>query len=261
MTNSMQLPDFSLAQIKIADKQLFNELKQVDKQINHYLFQDKKENWEEICQPLINLENNVLLKWSVISHLNNVASNDIVRALYEKCLPKIIDFQIKLNQNPDLYQQIKRMDNHPALSIAQKKAIFNSLRDFKLTGINLPKTKKEQFNKLQPELSALQNKFSQNTIDSTQEWKKLLTHDTQLAGVPKKEQESLQTTNGWQVGTDFHSYQTITKYAQDRKLREEVYYHYVIKSSELENAKYDNTKIMSDIIKKKARSSSIARFF
>ena len=108
MTNSMQLPDFSLAQIKIADKQLFNELEQVDKQINHYLFQDKKENWEEICQPLINLENNVLLKWSVISHLNNVASNDIIRALYEKCLPKIIDFQIKLNQNPDLYQQIKR---------------------------------------------------------------------------------------------------------------------------------------------------------
>lgn len=172
MIKSKQLPNFSLEYIKIADKQLFNELEQVDQQIDYYLLQDKKENWEEICQPLINLENNVLLKWSVISHLNNVASNDIVRALYEKCLPKIIDFQIKLNQNPELYQQIKRMDNHPALSIIQKKAIFNSLRDFKLTGINLPKTKKEQFNKLQQELSILQNKFSQNLLIALRNGKK-----------------------------------------------------------------------------------------
>lgn len=260
ITVMIELPNFSSSYIKTADKQLFKELEQVDNEIKRYLSNTKQENWDEICQPLINLENNILLQWSVISHLNNVASDTDIRHLYEKCLPKIIDFQLKLNQNPALYKEISRLDNHPSLSFAQKKAILNSLKDFKLTGVHLPNNDKEKLKSLQHSLSNLQNKFSQNTIDCAKEWKYLIIKEEKLEGIPKKEKDSFKIQNGWQIGADFHSFHVVSKYAKNRELREKVYYHYVTQCSEFNKSNYDNSQIMIDILSNRQSIAKILSF-
>ena len=82
------------------------------------------------------------------------------------------------------YEEIKNSSAFSELSIPKQKAITNAIKDFYLAGVNLPESEKEKLLELKGSLSTLSTQFSNNVLDSTQEWRKVITDVSELSGVP-----------------------------------------------------------------------------
>ncbi|MBT5292293.1 MAG: oligopeptidase A, partial [Cellvibrionales bacterium] len=107
-----------------------------------------KFTYAALAQPLEEISDRLSKAWSPVNHMNSVVSNDELREAVNACLPKISEYETALGQNQALYQAFETLansDEFTTLSMAQKKSINNSLRDFRLFGVALADDKKSQF--------------------------------------------------------------------------------------------------------------------
>ncbi|HET8850415.1 MAG TPA: oligopeptidase A, partial [Marinobacter sp.] len=112
------------------------------------LAQQDEPTWETLAQPMQELENHLSNAWSVISHLNGVKNSDDLRKVYKNCLEKLTEYSTEISQNEALceaYKKLAARDDFKDLSEAQRKAIANTLRDFRLGGVDLPEDKKKRY--------------------------------------------------------------------------------------------------------------------
>jgi oligopeptidase A len=215
--------------------------------------------WENLVEPLENADDRLNKAWSPVSHMNSVINSDELRDAYNACLPKLSEYSTEMGQNEALfnaYRYIAESPEYASLTVAQRKIISNALRDFKLSGIALNADKKQRFKDITQELSKLASKFEENILDATNAWSKLLTNETDLAGLPPtalaqaKQTAELAGKEGWMITLQFPSYQAVMTYADNRELRREHYEAYSTRASELgANAKeWDNTGNMEKIL-------------
>lgn len=115
---------------------------------------------------------------------------------------------------------------------AQKTILEHSLRDFRLSGIDLPPEAQKRYAEVQSKLSELGSKFSNQLLDATQAWTKHITDEAALAGLTDSAKAQMAAAaqakglDGWLISLEFPSYYPVMTYAQDRALREEVYAAY-----------------------------------
>lgn len=141
-------------------------------------------------------------------------------------------------------------------SIAQKKAIENSLRDFELSGIGLSEDKQQRYGEIVTRLSELNSQFSNNVLDATMGWEKLIENEAELAGLPESALQAAQQSaeskglKGYRFTLEIPSYLPVMTYCENRALREEMYHAYATRASEQgPNAgKWDNSKVMEEIL-------------
>ncbi|MEN0108411.1 MAG: oligopeptidase A, partial [Pseudomonas sp.] len=101
--------------------------------------------------------------WSPVSHLNAVCNNAELRQAYEACLPKLSEYWTELGQNRALFQAYETLANSPAAAsfdVAQTTILENALRDFRLSGIDLPAAEQQRYGAIQMKLSELGSRFS-----------------------------------------------------------------------------------------------------
>ncbi|MBT1452208.1 oligopeptidase A [Glaciecola sp. XM2] len=213
---------------------------------------DGEISYENLVSKLEQADDELSQLWSPIGHMNSVVSNDDLRAAHDACLPLLSEYSTYLGQHEKLcalYQALQKSPAYDALSMAQKKVVDNAVRDFTLSGVALPQEKKTRFAAIRSELSDLSSQFSNNVMDATLDFTKHVTDEAQLSGLPDSakaaarqaaEQKSLE---GYLFTLDIPSYLPIAMYADDRKLREEMYRAYSTRASELDSTegKFDNT--------------------
>ena len=215
--------------------------------------------WDNLIEPLEDMDDRLGRMWSPVSHMNSVVNSDALRDAYNNCLPLLSEYSAEMGQNIELYkayQSIKDSDGFKQLDTAQKKIIDNALRDFHLSGIDLPDEKKKRFREIRQQLSKLTSKYEENVLDATQAWTKHITDEKQLAGLPEsalamsKQAAEAKELEGWLFTLNFPSYYAVVSYADDRALREEMYQAYSTRASDQgPNAgEYDNSEIMQDIL-------------
>jgi len=217
--------------------------------------------WLDLVEPLENATEQLGRSWGVVSHLNAVADTPELRVAYGAMLPKVTAFFASLGQNLALYQRYKELRNSSAfeaLSVDQKKAIENSLRDFRLGGAELPDADKPRFAQIQDEQAILAKAFSDHVLDATDAFVHVVTSIDDLAGLPKDVIASAADTakqkglEGWAFTLHFPSYYSVQQYAENRSLRRLLYEAYVTRASELAvqygrgQLEWDNTQNMID---------------
>jgi oligopeptidase A len=165
-----------------------------------------------------------------------------------------------LGQNEDLYKAYNALANSPAyaeLDIAQKKVIDNALRDFRLSGVELSHDDRERYKQISQSLTELTAKFEENLMDATHAWKKHITDETLLSGLPDSTRDMAaqfaqrDELDGWLFTLDFPSYMPVMSYADNRDFREEMYTAFATKASDQgpTAGQWDNTEIMANILK------------
>ncbi len=215
--------------------------------------------WENFVQPLNDLNDRLNKMWSPVSHLNNVANTDELRAAYNAGLPKMSEYSSEIGQNKALYDGYKSIADSAdfqKLSPAQRKIIDNELRDFHLSGIDLPPEKQSRYREIQQALSSLSTRFSENLLDATHHWHKHITDAEQLSGLSDSVRELLQHNaeqaelEGWVVTLDMPCYLPVMNYADDRSLRQELYTAFATRASDQgpDAGKWDNSELMSEIL-------------
>lgn len=215
--------------------------------------------WESLVHPLNLLEDRLARVWSPVRHMNSVVNGEDLRAAYNACLPKLSDYGTELGQNVDLYEAYKSLEQGPdreQLDAAQRKVIHDALRDFHLSGVDLPADRKARYKVIAQELSHLQSRFEENVLDSTHAWNRQVTDAAELAGLPDSALDMLAQTarqadrEGWVITLEFPSYHAVMTHARNRALREEVYTAFVTRASDQgpHDRSYDNSALMEQIL-------------
>lgn len=265
------LPDFQSIKTSHIEPALNNTITEHAKTLKKLLSSKSKYNWQNLMMPLIEANEKLTYVWGLISHLNMVVNKPSLRKIYNKCLPKITAYYISLGQNRELYEavfSITKNKGYPKLDFAQKKILENMLRDFRLAGIDLPETKRKQYSVLQEKLSKLQSKFSENVLDATNAWSKLITDQKTLKGLPEYIiNAALQNAKqikkeGWLLTLHAPFYQAVLTYADHAALRKEIYLAYVARASShgKHSKKLDNSKLINEILKLRYQLSGLLGF-
>lgn len=223
------------------------------------LIQQTSPTWENTIQPLINLGDKLGKMWSPVSHLHGVQNTPALREIYTQCLPKLSAYSTELGQNKglfNLYHTLLHSPEFAGYSQAQKQAITHAIRDFKLAGVDLDDAQKERFGEIKKRLSACTTAFSNNVLDATQAWSKLITDKAELVGLPDSTLDLAAQTaqekgmTGYLITLDFPLYYPVMTYCENRALREELYTAYCTRASDVgpyANT-YDNTALTTEIL-------------
>ncbi|HWX11282.1 MAG TPA: M3 family metallopeptidase, partial [Trinickia sp.] len=202
--------------------------------------------------------------WGIVGHLNGVADTPELRATYGENLPRVTEFWSSVGQNLALFEKYKAIAASPeygTLSPERKKILDNALRDFRLSGAELPEEKKPRFTELQERQAALAKAFSDHVLDATNAYAYIAKSEAELAGMPDDVVEAARQAaesagvDGWKFTLHFPSYFPVMQYAAHRPMRETMYRAYVTRSSELGavygagKAEWDNTEIVADLMK------------
>ena len=110
-------------------------------EVERVVAQDAPFTWDNLCQPLAEVDDRLSRIFSPVSHLNSVQNSPELREAYEQCLPLLSEYGTWVGQHEGLYQayrSLKEGAGFAVLTKPQKKAVENSLRDFELSGIGLP---------------------------------------------------------------------------------------------------------------------------
>ena len=256
--NIETLPQFSkfhVEQIKPAVETLIAENLE---QINQIVSNPEPASWENLVEPLEVLDNRFERIWGPIKHLDAVKSSDEWHQAYTECLPLVSEYHTLVGQNQKLFQKFKQLaesETFNTFNFAQQKVIENALRNFRLSGIDLPEAKQQRFKAISKKLSELSSQFANHVLKSTQAWSMLITDKNDLAGLPESALALLahyaqqKGKQGWLITLDFPSYHAVMTYAEDRSLREAVYRVYSTRASDqFFDPQYDNSEIIEQIL-------------
>ncbi|WP_274872288.1 oligopeptidase A [Serratia marcescens] len=215
--------------------------------------------WDNLCQPLAESDDRLSRIWSPIGHLNSVKNSPELRAAYEQALPLLSEYGTWVGQHEGLYQAYRSLKEgaaFEALSVPQRKAVDNALRDFELSGIGLSADKQQRYGEIVARLSELGSTYSNNVLDASMGWSKLITDEAELSGLPESALAQAQAMaqakeqDGWLLTLDMPSYLPVLTYADNRALREEMYRAFATRASDQgPNAgKWDNSEVMAETL-------------
>jgi oligopeptidase A len=215
--------------------------------------------------------------WSVVGHLNAVADTPELRAVYGENLPRVTEFWSSVGQNLALYEKYKALhasSDFASLTGERKKILGNALRDFRLSGAELPEDQKPHFAELQERQAALSKAFSDHVLDATNAYAYIVEagNEAQLAGLPEdvveaaREAAEREGKTGYKFTLHFPSYFPVMQYSENRPMREAMYRAYVTRASELGpqygNGKpeWDNTAVLAEQLKLRAEEAHMLGF-
>jgi len=253
-----QLPDFENIKpehVKPAVEQCINDARQT---IDDVLARGEF-SWNGLIEPLTDADEKLEHVWAPVSHLNSVVSTPELREAHDSCLPLLSDYATYVGQHKglfDAYETLRNSDEFAELTEAQQKLINDTLRDFRLSGVDLPADKKKRYAEISSRLSDLSSKFSNNLLDATHAWTCLITDESRLAGLPDSIKEAAKETaadqekEGWLFTLDIPSYLPVMLYAEDRELRKDMYQAFVTRASETgpNGGKFDNSAVMDETL-------------
>ncbi len=271
MTNPDYFPMFSSIKPENIVRTVKETLDFCQHSVEQLINNEKIFTWDNLCKPLSIIHDRLHKVWGPIEHLYSVKSSVKLLKAYEECLPYFAKYHTWMGQNIELYNaycSLRNSKHYEELSIEQKKSISNSIRDFKLSGINLSRIQQKKYGKIIYRLSELSFIFNNNVLDATMGWRKLITDDQQLTGIPqisldiahnKAKSENYQ---GWLLTLDNPCYLSVMTYADNEKLRKELYQAYNTRASDQgPNAgKWDNTPIIDEILALRYELSTMLGF-
>ncbi len=216
---------------------------------------DFPSDWQAIARNLDVSTERLGLAWGAVSHLNSVADTPELRAAYNAALPRVTEFWTRLGSDERLYAKYKAID--PAsLNAEQTQAHKNALRAFVLGGAELQGAAKERYAAIQERLAEITQKFSENTLDATDQFVLCVCED-QLKGVPADVVQATRDAaqkdgqEGHRLSLKMPVYLPVMQFADSGALREQLYKAHVTRASDqsAQDAKqYDNTDLMKEIL-------------
>ncbi len=219
--------------------------------------------------PLDDANERLRRAWGQVAHINAVMNSPSLREVYNANLGRITQYFTELSQNEALFRKYKALrasPNFSALTLAQKKVIVNELRDFRLGGAELPTDRKARFREVNERLAQLSSKFNDNLLDATNDFELIIQDSAQLSGIPEDVLEAAHRDAaqlgkaGWKFTLQMPSYLPAMQYGHNRDLRERLYRAYATRAAEFGNPAWDNTALISDILKLRREQAHLLGF-
>ncbi|HET7162465.1 MAG TPA: M3 family metallopeptidase [Rhodanobacteraceae bacterium] len=233
--------------------------------------QPQSDTFDRVMLEQERLDQRLSHAWAPVSHLHAVADSKELRAAYEEAEEKITDFASALGQNRDLYAAVQTVADAPEFAQRarpERALVEHTLRDFRLSGVALEEPARTRFREIANELAKLTTAFSNAVLDATDAWYERIEDARDLAGIPESGRAVLheyareRDLEGWLVTLKQPSVQAVLTYADNRSLRERVYWAYQTRASDQgPNAgKFDNSERMQKILALRHEAAQLLGF-
>lgn len=209
--------------------------------------------------------------WGKVTHLQSVSDSPELREAHNAVLPKVSAFFAKIPLNPALWARLKA--GAASASGRAVEGVFARLRDetvagFVEAGADLPDDKRARLEALEGELAQLTQKYSENTLDSTNAWQLVVEDESRLRGLPphavaaardaaRKKGLGSDEKPAWRFTLHGPSQEPVMLYAEDESLRREVWSAAVQVGAEAEGGKWDNGPLVQKILALRAEKSAL----
>jgi len=269
LLNFSGLPRFSEIQPEHVTTAADDLLQHNRDEVSRLLADEAAPTWQNFVEPLDNANEKISRAWGQVSHLNAVMNSPELREVYNLNLPKITQYYAELGQNLALFAKFKALresKEFEKLNAARKKIIGNEIRDFRLSGAELAEDKKARFLEIQEELSALCSRFSDNLLDATNDYVLVIEDAKLLSGIPVDDMQAAEEAaktagkKGWLFNLKAPSYMPVMQYADSRELREKLYIAYSQRASEFGKVEWDNTPLITQIIRLRSEEANLLGF-
>jgi len=211
-------------------------------------------SYEKVLKPLQDLDEELGLFFTPLSHLNSVMNSDETQKAYEESLPLLSKFGSEMAQNEALFHKIEKIK---AQSDEAKKVVEHDVRDFVLSGVNLPEKEKKRMEEISLKLSELSNNFSQNLLDATNAYELIIEDAKDVEGMPQSDidaaKEELDGKTVYKFTLQIPSYLAYMTYGPNRAYRKALSKEYVTRAPQ-------NAEVIDQILALKNEKAKLLGF-
>ena len=211
-------------------------------------------SYEKVLKPLQDLDEELGLFFTPLSHLNSVMNSEETQKAYEESLPLLSKFGSEMAQNVELFKKIEQIkaDSEEAQTV-----VAHDIRDFVLSGVNLPDTEKKRMEAISLKLSELSNNFSQNLLDATNAFELIIKDAKDVEGMPQADIDAAKVEvdgkTAYKFTLQIPSYLAYMTYGPNRDYRKELSRAYATRAPE-------NEKVIDEILALKNEKSKLLGF-
>jgi len=238
--------------------ELKTRLKNNNKQIDELL---KKENktYKNFVKPMQMMDEYLEHFFTPLSHLNSVNNSDETQKVYAESLPIITEYSTQISQNIEMYKAYKEIQENEkdTLNFEQLRVLDLNIQGFELSGAHLSEKIKKRLAEINIKKSELSNNFSQNLLDATNNYEKIITDEADVKGIPQSDLEAAKFSEDgvtkYKFTLQMPSYISYMTYGKNREIREELYKAYVTRAPE-------NAKIINELLVLKNEMANLLGF-
>lgn len=202
----------------------------------------------------------------VVGHLESVMTNPDLRAAYNAVQPKVTAFFSALTLNAKLYDVLKAYSltaDAKTLKGTRRRFLDKTLADFRRQGAELPAEGKARLSALDVELSELTLKFSQNVLDATNAFDLVVSHESELSGLPASVKDAAKASaesrgkKGYRFTLQAPSYIPVMTYADNAALRRTLWQAYNTRATV---GATDNRELIARILELRKEKATLLGF-
>jgi peptidyl-dipeptidase Dcp len=189
----------------------------------------------------------------VFTSMNESMSNEQMQVISKEVSPMLSKHGDDINLNENLFKRVKEVYKKKEsleLNTEQNKLLDKYYKGFVRGGANLKDEVKEEFRKINEELSVLSVQFGENVLKEINKFEMVIENEDDLEGLPENVVSGASETANekgydgkWVFTIHKPSMLPFLQYSSKRDLREKIYSAYFLKGDH--NDELDNKKILS----------------
>jgi len=196
----------------------------------------RDKTYANFIRPFDFMEEEMELLFTPLSHINAVNNSELSQKVYADALPILTDYSTFVGQNLAIYDAFKEVkeNEYSSLNLEQQRILDLNILHFELAGAHLDDASKERLAAINLRKSTLTNDFSQNVLDATNAYEKIITNPADIVGIPTGDLEDANFENEgvskYRFTLQMPSYISYMTYGQNRSIREELYKAYTTRA-------------------------------
>ncbi|CAL67825.1 M3 family metallopeptidase [Christiangramia forsetii] len=204
---------------------------------------------------------------SIFFNINSAETNEEIQKIAQEVSPVLSEFKNDIILNKELFKKIKEVNaEKDSLDLSKEQAMLleKKYKAFTRNGANLPDEKQYDLREIDKKLSKLSLQFGENVLAETNKYELQVTDESRLGGLPENFLEEAKSVakskekDGWIFTLEYPSYIPFMKYANDRKLREEL--SMAFGSRAFNNNELDNRENVLEIAKLRYKRAQLLGF-
>lgn len=209
-------------------------------EINHKTIADllaiPEKTYANFVRPFDFMEEDMELLFTPLSHINAVKNSEESQKVYADALPILTDYSTFIGQNLAIYEAFKavKAKEYDGLNTEQRRILDLNILHFELAGAHLNEASKQRLSEINLRKSTLTNDFSQNVLDATNAYEKIITDENDVAGIPESDLENARFEEDgitqYRFTLQMPSYIAYMTYGPNRTVREELYRAYTTRA-------------------------------
>jgi len=209
-------------------------------EINHKTITDllaiTDKTYANFVRPFDLMEEDLELLFTPLSHINAIKNSEESQKVYAEALPILTDYSTFVGQNLDIYEAFKAIKarEYDHLNTEQRRILDLNILHFELAGAHLDEASKERLAEINLRKSTLTNDFSQNVLDATNAYEKIITDKADVEGIPESDLEDAkfeeEGATKYRFTLQMPSYIAYMTYGPNRTIREELYRAYTTRA-------------------------------